>query len=281
MRGRVPRDLRPGLECREPALPGDSRAAERPRDPITGHGRAVEQAPCVHRTMRQRIAAGLALSGGSRWSPRLSAQARSRRGAADRHAARCRSGTDGLPGRFLDRHDHGPPGRHDSHRRGLGLSHGGRVASQRRGPDHLPPARAAEIPGSRGAPIMSFRSCAIATTLSLTLCAGRGQPAEPAVTITVDVSKPGGPLRPAWRFFRYDEPNYTYMKDGKALLADLATLGPQTGPGSKRGNKSPIDSPFLERLFPPCCGSLKWRTPFHGGNRHGLPGYFVRLGHAM
>src|SRR5208337_1150409 len=53
------------------------------------------------------------------------------------------------------------------------------------------------------------------------------------------------------------------------------------GPGSKRGNKSPIDSPFLERLFPPCCGSLKWRTPFHGGNRHGLPGYFVRLGHAM
>src|SRR5208337_1978843 len=55
----------------------------------------------------------------------------------------------------------------------------------------------------------------------------------------------------------------------------------ESRPGSKRGNKSPIDSPFLERLFPPCCGSLKWRTPFHGGNRHGLPGYFVRLGHAM
>src|SRR5208337_5028880 len=52
-------------------------------------------------------------------------------------------------------------------------------------------------------------------------------------------------------------------------------------PGSKRGNKSPIDSPFLERLFPPCCGWLNRRTPFHGGNRHGLPGYFVRLGHAM
>src|SRR5208337_3853543 len=57
--------------------------------------------------------------------------------------------------------------------------------------------------------------------------------------------------------------------------------GSNLRPGSKRGNKSPIDSPFLERLFPPCCGSLKWRTPFHGGNRHGLPGYFVRLGHAM
>src|SRR5208337_4895255 len=57
--------------------------------------------------------------------------------------------------------------------------------------------------------------------------------------------------------------------------------GIKNRPGSKRGNKSPIDSPFLERLFPPCCGWLNRRTPFHGGNRHGLPGYFVRLGHAM
>ncbi len=75
---------------------------------------------------------------------------------------------------------------------------------------------------------MSCRTCAIATVLAATLCAGRAQPAEPAVTITLDASKPGGPLRPAWRFFGYDEPNYTYMKDGKALLADLAALGPQT-----------------------------------------------------
>jgi len=75
---------------------------------------------------------------------------------------------------------------------------------------------------------MSFRSCAITTTLAVTLCAGRGQPAEPAVTITLDASRPGGQLRPAWRFFGYDEPNYTYMREGKALLADLATLGPQT-----------------------------------------------------
>src|SRR5208337_5463618 len=61
----------------------------------------------------------------------------------------------------------------------------------------------------------------------------------------------------------------------------LRALIKRIGPGSKRGNKSPIDSPFLERLFPPCCGWLNRRTPFHGGNRHGLPGYFVRLGHAM
>jgi hypothetical protein len=75
---------------------------------------------------------------------------------------------------------------------------------------------------------MRFRSCAIATTLAVTLCAGRGQTAEPAVTITLDASRPGGQLRPAWRFFGYDEPNYTYMREGKALLADLATLGRQS-----------------------------------------------------
>ena len=75
---------------------------------------------------------------------------------------------------------------------------------------------------------MSFRSCTITTTLAVALCAGRGQTVEPAVTITLDAFRPGGQLRPAWRFLGYDEPNYTYMREGKALLADLATLGRQT-----------------------------------------------------
>ena len=75
---------------------------------------------------------------------------------------------------------------------------------------------------------MKLQSCSIATVIVISLCAGHGQSAEPAITITVDVSRPTGPLRPVWRFFGYDEPNYTYMKEGKALLADLATLGPQT-----------------------------------------------------
>ena len=79
---------------------------------------------------------------------------------------------------------------------------------------------------------MRFLFCVIAATLPVTLLAapgpGQGRAAEPIVTITVDASRPGGPLRPAWRFFGYDEPNYTYMTDGKTLLADLATLGPQT-----------------------------------------------------
>ena len=45
------------------------------------------------------------------------------------------------------------------------------------------------------------------------------------VTITVDAGKTVGELTPIWRFFGYDEANYTYMKDGKKLLAELGRLG--------------------------------------------------------
>ena len=34
-------------------------------------------------------------------------------------------------------------------------------------------------------------------------------------------------MRPVWRFFGHDEPNYTYMKDGKKLLGQLAALSPE------------------------------------------------------
>ena len=46
------------------------------------------------------------------------------------------------------------------------------------------------------------------------------------VSIQVDAAKTMGPLRPVWAFFGYDEPNYTYMKDGKKLLSELAALSP-------------------------------------------------------
>jgi len=44
--------------------------------------------------------------------------------------------------------------------------------------------------------------------------------------ITVDVKQQGKPLKPVWAYFGYDEPNYTYMKDGKKLLSELASLSP-------------------------------------------------------
>ncbi len=35
-----------------------------------------------------------------------------------------------------------------------------------------------------------------------------------------------GSMPPVWAWFGYDEPNYTYMKDGKKLLSELAALSP-------------------------------------------------------
>jgi xylan 1,4-beta-xylosidase len=48
------------------------------------------------------------------------------------------------------------------------------------------------------------------------------------VTIKIDAAKTKGPLNPIWRFFGYDEPNFTYMKNGQKLLGELGQLGPQT-----------------------------------------------------
>ena len=51
--------------------------------------------------------------------------------------------------------------------------------------------------------------------------------AEPPlpVTITVDAARPAGPLKPVWRFFGYDEANFTYAPDGRKLVGELAALG--------------------------------------------------------
>ena len=46
------------------------------------------------------------------------------------------------------------------------------------------------------------------------------------ISIRVDAKQELGPLRPIYSFFGYDEPNYTYMKDGKKLLSQLAAASP-------------------------------------------------------
>ena len=46
------------------------------------------------------------------------------------------------------------------------------------------------------------------------------------VTIQVDATKSKGELRPIWRFFGADEPNYATMKDGRKLLKELGELKP-------------------------------------------------------
>jgi xylan 1,4-beta-xylosidase len=49
---------------------------------------------------------------------------------------------------------------------------------------------------------------------------------NPQRKIQVDLSKKKGPMTPVWAWFGYDEPNYTYMKDGKKLLSEIAALSP-------------------------------------------------------
>jgi xylan 1,4-beta-xylosidase len=48
----------------------------------------------------------------------------------------------------------------------------------------------------------------------------------PPAEITVNLAKEKGPMKPVWAWFGYDEPNYTYMQDGKKLLTELAALSP-------------------------------------------------------
>jgi len=50
---------------------------------------------------------------------------------------------------------------------------------------------------------------------------------ERTVAITVRADQARGDLKPIWRFFGADEPNYACMKDGKKLLGELGTLGTQ------------------------------------------------------
>lgn len=52
-------------------------------------------------------------------------------------------------------------------------------------------------------------------------------PAIP-ISMSVDASKVTGELKPVWRFFGADEPNYATMKDGRKLLTELGKLRPGT-----------------------------------------------------
>jgi xylan 1,4-beta-xylosidase len=66
--------------------------------------------------------------------------------------------------------------------------------------------------------------------LGCLLAPGRAAAADPGgfpVAIQVDAARPVGPLRPIWRFFGADEPNYATMKDGRKLLGELGALKPK------------------------------------------------------
>lgn len=54
----------------------------------------------------------------------------------------------------------------------------------------------------------------------------RAQTLPAPVAITADFGQPRGAMQPLWAYFGYDEPNYTYMKDGQKLLSEIAALSP-------------------------------------------------------
>ena len=77
----------------------------------------------------------------------------------------------------------------------------------------------------RPGPIALLAKRASAAALALA-AAGAATAADSfPVTIRVDAARNRGELRPIWRFFGADEPNYAYLKDGKKLLAELGRLG--------------------------------------------------------
>jgi xylan 1,4-beta-xylosidase len=69
------------------------------------------------------------------------------------------------------------------------------------------------------------KSVLLFVPLLAALVLGSWQQSE-KVRINVDMSRDLGSFDPAWAWFGYDEPNYTYMKDGKKLLGELAEMSP-------------------------------------------------------
>jgi xylan 1,4-beta-xylosidase len=68
-----------------------------------------------------------------------------------------------------------------------------------------------------------MRTMSVLLLLSCAMLAAESFP----VSIRVDASKTTGELKPIWRFFGADEPNYAYMKHGKKLVAELGELAPK------------------------------------------------------
>ncbi len=64
---------------------------------------------------------------------------------------------------------------------------------------------------------------ALALTIVTTATAADSFP----VNIRVDAAKTKGELKPIWRFFGADEPNYAYMQHGRKLLTELGALRPK------------------------------------------------------
>ena len=75
---------------------------------------------------------------------------------------------------------------------------------------------------------MRFSKLSKAALILILAIAGSATAADSfPVTIHVDAAKTKGELKPIWRFFGADEPNYATMKNGKKLIGELGELAPK------------------------------------------------------
>ncbi|HEX2343654.1 MAG TPA: hypothetical protein VHI98_24500 [Vicinamibacterales bacterium] len=81
----------------------------------------------------------------------------------------------------------------------------------------------AEMDVVRGSQLPSRLLAAFA---ALVMAGSNPSVVEDRVAIRVDAGARLQPMAPIWAYFGYDEPNYTYMKDGRKLLSELAALSP-------------------------------------------------------
>lgn len=56
--------------------------------------------------------------------------------------------------------------------------------------------------------------------------ASAASPESFPVSISINASQPTGELKPIWRYFGADEPNYAYMQHGQKLVSELGDLAP-------------------------------------------------------
>jgi xylan 1,4-beta-xylosidase len=67
--------------------------------------------------------------------------------------------------------------------------------------------------------------CALLAAAALPCAAAAGTEEAP-IGISVDLDETTAPLHHAWAWFGYDEPNYSYMPDGRKLLSQMAAAFP-------------------------------------------------------
>jgi xylan 1,4-beta-xylosidase len=74
---------------------------------------------------------------------------------------------------------------------------------------------------------MLFKTKLFQSILLLSILSANAQEASQPMILQVDLAKKTSEqMKPLWAWFGYDEANYTYMKDGKKLLSELAAFSP-------------------------------------------------------